>query len=168
MERKDRKVNLTYQVTANQPYFVGEYMVEFDGDMSNWQVGEQEFVRVANDKRWVLIREGMQFDADVLNQERQRVAQAMRRRGYFYFDQELLYFAADSNQVSGEINVKMRLKDNIDEQERVKMFRRYKVAKVHFHVDYDPARIPKDEKMFLDSKDDYIFTWVKNLFVIMC
>lgn len=160
MERKDRKVNLTYQVTANQPYFVGEYMVEFDGDMSNWQVGEQEFVRVANDKRWVLIREGMQFDADVLNQERQRVAQAMRRRGYFYFDQELLYFAADSNQVSGEINVKMRLKDNIDEQERVKVFRRYKVAKVHFHVDYDPARIPKDEKMFLDSKDDYIFTWV--------
>ena len=152
MKKKDRKINLTYQITAKQPYYIGEYRV---------LIGENEQLeQIANNERVMLVHGSMQFDADMLNQERQRVAQSMRRRGYYYFDQELLYFVADSNQVSRQIDVTMRLKDNIEEENVSKVFRRYKVARVYFHVDYDPARIPDDAEMLANDKGNYIFTWV--------
>ena len=75
VQQKDRKVNLTYAITANKPYFVRRYVVD---------VPDEELSRLAQTHRSRGIVPGMQFDADLLNQERQRVASAMRRRGYFY------------------------------------------------------------------------------------
>ena len=73
MTEKDRKLNLTYEIQANQPYYIRRYAVELP---------HEELVAIAQNKRQTLIEEGMQFDADLLNQERQRVASTMRRRGY--------------------------------------------------------------------------------------
>ena len=86
MTIKDRKVNLVYHVTADQPYMIRTYSVD---------LSHAELKSLAKNSR-SLISNGMQFDADILNEERRRVASAMRRRGYFYFDQELLRFDADS------------------------------------------------------------------------
>lgn len=157
--RKDQKLNLTYQIVANEPYSISQYAVEL-GNEQELMGGEQVLVRVADNERFMLVSPGMQFDADLLNQERRRVAQSMRRRGYYYFDQELLYFVADSSHLTREIGVAMRLKDNVDKEVIDKAFRQYKIAKVHFHIDYDPMRIPDNEEMFASDKGEYIFTWV--------
>ena len=105
---KGRKVDITYQVVANQPYMIGTYSANFEFDDLN---------EIVNNPRNTLIQEGMQFDADVLNQERQRVASEMRRRGYFYFDQELIQFQADSSRRNGMIDVEMKLQDYINSVE---------------------------------------------------
>lgn len=148
---KGRKVDITYQVVANQPYMIGNYSANFEFDDLN---------EIANNPRNMLIQEGMQFDADVLNQERQRVASEMRRRGYFYFDQELIQFQADSSRRNGMIDVEMKLQDYINSVEgNDNIFRKYKIANVHFHIDYDPERIPNDKEMFSHYHDGYVFTW---------
>ena len=152
MTEKDRKLNLTYEIQANQPYYIRRYAVELP---------HEELVAIAQNKRQTLIEEGMQFDADLLNQERQRVASTMRRRGYFYFDQEYIQYQADSSKVKGQIDVKMKLNEYLDQVEaKDKIFRKYSIARVFFHIDYDPERIPKDEDMFTCSQDGYVFTWV--------
>lgn len=154
MQIKDRKVNLLYQITANKPYIIGDYSVDFEqADLNN----------IAQNHRNTLVRDGMQFNADILNQERQRVASEMRRMGYFYFDAELLQFTADSLKNTGVINVEMKLHnylDSLPQMGRDKIFRKYNIARVHFHIDYDPDRIPNDKEMFAFAKDGYVFTWV--------
>lgn len=151
VQQKDRKVNLTYAITANKPYFVRRYVVD---------VPDEELSRLAQTHRSRGIVPGMQFDADLLNQERQRVTSAMRRRGYFYFDQELIRFDADSSLRSGQIDVTMRLNDYLEQMGGAeKVFRKYRIARVHFHIDYDPERIPNDEEMFSSAQDGYVFTW---------
>ena len=154
MQVKMRKVNMRYHVTANKPYMLRHYLVD---------VFHDELRSVAQNQRHCLIRNGMQFDADLLNQERQRVASAMRRRGYFYFDQEMLQFEADSNRLQGNIDVRMHLHETVQKlsvDELDKIFCRYKIAHVSFHIDYDPSRVPDNKKMYASSQDGYIFTWV--------
>ena len=153
MAVKDRKVNLVYHVTADKPYMIRKYSVNLP---------QSDLKLIATNSR-ALVGNGMQFDADVLNEERRRVSSAMRRRGYFYFDQELLHFEADSTRGKGEIDVTMKLHDYLKElpaEEQEKIFRKYRIAHVHFHLDYDPSRLPDTEEMSSKSKDGFVFTWV--------
>ena len=154
MHSKDLKLNLVYNVTANQPYMINTYTVDLEHD---------ELEDQALNKRHGLVQQGMQFDADVLNQERQRVASAMRRRGYFFFDQEYLQYEADSTHATGMIDVKMVMPDyfyDLPSEERERVFRRYTIARVHFHMDHEPGRVPEGEELFVTQEDGYVFTWV--------
>lgn len=151
---KDRKVNLDYHIIANQPYYIGDYVTNFS---------HPELQSIADNSRTTLIKDNIRFDTDLLNQERQRVASAMRRRGYFYFDAEYLQFIADSTRVKNHIDVRMDFQDYINtlsEEDRDKLFRKYSIAHVHFHIDYDPALIPSDEEMQSTAQRGYVFTWI--------
>ena len=153
MALKDSKLNLVYHVTANEPYMIRNYSVD---------LAHTELASLANNQRR-LISNGMQFDAGLLNQERQRVASAMRRRGYFYFDQEFLCFDADSTRGGKQIDVTLKLQDYVKQlsvEDQDKLFRKYRIAHVYFHLDYDPSRVPDNEEMFSSTEDGYIFTWV--------
>ena len=154
MQFDAQKVDVLYQITANEPYFINDYRIDLPHD---------DLAYIAQNKKQALVHSGMQFDADILNQERQRVASMMRRRGYFYFDQEYLQYKADSIRKNSMIDVQMVMQDYIMQQaeaEREKIFRKYTIARVHLHIDYDPSRIPEDEEMFSSMKDGYVLTWV--------
>jgi hypothetical protein len=103
MQVKDRKVNLTYNIVANEPYTIASYDVYFQ---------HPELMSVAQTFSSEL-RSGMQFDADMLNQERQRVASAMRRRGYYYFDADCIKFTVDSTVGNRQVDVVMRLDSRV-------------------------------------------------------
>ena len=155
---KDRKVDLVYHVQARTPYLIRKYEVDLDHDDLYFSaVSERSLVKV-----------GDRFDADVLNQECQRVASAMRNRGYFYFGTEYLRFVVDSLQVKQKVDVKMCLQSyvkDMSEEERQRLFSRYKIGKVYFHIDYDMDMVPEDEDMYSSYKDGYVFTWVGKKFL---
>ena len=154
MVMKDRKVNLTYHVTAGVPYLIGSYKVN---------VKQADLYAIAQNDRNVLVRTGEKFDADLLNQERQRVASAMRNRGYFYFDAEYLRFEVDSLYKQQRLDVKMCLQPFVEQmtpEEKERLFRQYKIANVHFHIDYDLDRIPEGEEVSSSVKNGYEFTWI--------
>lgn len=154
MSVKDRKVNLVYNIVANEPYMISDYQVDFR---------HPELLSIATNERLALVRAGDQFDADILNQERQRVASAMRRRGYYYFDAECIRFLVDSMRMKQQLDVVMCLHPRIEEmteEERSRLFRKYTISQVCFHMDYDMGRTPEDEDVYSSSMDGYEFTWV--------
>jgi len=154
MRVKKRKVDMLYTIVANEPSKIGTYSVNIE---------HEELLAIAQSNRHTLVHSGDQFDADILNQERQRIANSMRRRGYYYFDPELLQFKADSSRTSRLIDIEMCLHDHLatlSVDDKAKIFRKYKIARVYFHIDYDPARIPKDEEMYSYIDNGYVFTWV--------
>ena len=154
MSVKDRKVNLVYNIVANEPYMISDYQVDFR---------HPELLSIATNERLALVSAGDQFDADILNQERQRVASAMRRLGYYYFDAECVRFLVDSMRMKQQLDVVMCLHPRIEEmtdEEQARLFRKYTINQVCFHMDYDMGRTPEDEDVYSSSMDGYEFTWV--------
>ena len=150
---KDRKVNITYHVTAGEPYIIRRYRVGFE---------HEELKQIAQDQRR-LISEGMQFDVDMLNQERQRIARAMRRNGCYYFDEDMIQFVADTTRLKKQVDVTVKLSDYVTQlspEEQAQVFRHYKISHVHFHIDYEIGRAPDGERMRASMKGGYEFTWI--------
>lgn len=154
MRVKDRKIDITYHIQAGKPYTIRRYNVDFQ---------QEELQQVVQNQRNALIREGMQFDVDMLNQERQRITSAMRRNGCFYFEEDYIRFIADSTRGREQVDLTVCMHDyfyQLTPAQQEQVFRHYKIAHVHFHIDYEIGRAPEGERMRASMKGDYEFTWV--------
>lgn len=125
---KNRKVWLTYYVRGNDPYLIRDYKAKF---------AQADLNRFAN-SRGCMVKDGMQFNAALLDEERDRVATRMRIDGYYNFDKSLLEYEADSSYKTNEVAVRMKLQDYVDElpdSVREQLYTRYHIHDVHFHLD---------------------------------
>ena len=123
---KDRKMNLTYVITAHQPYTIRHYEV----DIPIPEVG-----RIASDSR-CLIHSGDRFSTATLDEERDRIATVMRNRGYYYFERALLEFTADSSLNSHEVDLRIHLAPFVmqDSLAYARIQTRYHVRTVHYQM----------------------------------
>lgn len=125
---KDRKVDLTYVITANKPYRIRRYETDIDFEEAN------EIAR--NDR--CKVHSGDQFSTAVLDEERERITSALRNRGYFYFEKSMLEFTADSSLNSNEVDVRIHLAPYVTHLDSVALrhlHTRYTVRHVTFELD---------------------------------
>ncbi len=150
--KKKRKVNLTYHVTAREPYYLRNYTV----DLPN--VDLQRIAQHRNTK----ITPGMLFDADVLEAERKRITDRMRYNGYYYFEKEYLQYVADSALSSHEVDVEMKLQDylsELTEEDYRKLFTQFRIKGVIFHTEYDKS-VYTEADLDTVSRGHYLFSYV--------
>ena len=157
---KNRKVNLTYLVTANQSYKVRHYTV----DINDFQ----DVQRIAEDAG-CKVRKGMQFSTSTLDEERERITTALRNRGYFYFEKAMLEFTADSSLNSHEVDIRLHIAPFVTQLDSVAMQRlktRYSIRDMYYQIDYDPNHLPDSVVLKRDSDrfgNDY--SWTGNRFL---
>lgn len=152
MEVKNRRLALTYHVTAGEPYFLRDY---------NIRLQQQDLKEIAGSRR-TLVSEGMIFDSDILDQERDRIARGMRRRGYYYFDKELLHYIADSAYQSQQISLQLTLNDYVEmasDSLKKQLFTQFRIRKVHFYTDADPDKLQSEEEVTTIEDGDWTFTY---------
>ena len=151
---KGKKLNLTYRVTAHQPYRIATYSTLIDHPTVD------SLAKTAQ----CLVHEGDIYSTATLDEERQRITSAMRNRGYYYYDKSLLAFAADSSNGNHTINLQLHrtyFRGIIPDSIMGKVYIKQRVRKVYFHVDYDPHRLPEDLILHEDSDaDGYIYSYV--------
>ncbi len=128
-KKNPKLLNLTYQITAKQPYLLRNYTM----DLPNEDLLEAAKARTSK------IERGMLFDANMLEEERQRITNRMRRNGYYLFEKDYLQFIADSAWLSHEVDVHMKLQDFITENDfiREQLFTKFTITHVFFHTEYD-------------------------------
>lgn len=125
---KNRKVNLTYLVTAHEPYTILNYEVDID---------LPQVSAIASDER-CLIHAGDQFSTETLDSERDRITTVMRNRGYFYFEKAMLEFTADSSYNRHEVSLRIHMApfvEHLDEEAKARMMRKYTIRHVDFQLD---------------------------------
>ena len=125
---KDRKVQLTYLVTAHQPYKVRSY----DVDIAFGEVSE-----IAKNGRCE-VHPGDRFSTEALDEERERITTAMRNRGYFYFEKSMLEFTADSSLNSHEVDIRIHLAPYVSALDSAALKRihtQYSIRNVEFNMD---------------------------------
>lgn len=156
MAFKGRKLTLTYHVHANEPYYLRN---------AAYYLPQGALRQYAMDKEKSLLKEGMYFNSDVLNQERARLEREMRRSGYYYFERSLLQYTADSTIGDHQVDVEMKMQDYYEDlpdtlQQRI--FARQMIRDVYFHLDYDPNYSRQMTSIQSSEKDNYHFTWVNK------
>lgn len=125
---KNRKVNLTYLITANQPYHIRSYEVD---------IPDEDVRAIAEDERCV-IKPGEQFSTQTLDEERERITTALRNRGYFYCEKSMFEFTADSSLNSHEVDLRIHMApyvEHLDSASLAKMRTRYYINDVTFKMD---------------------------------
>ncbi len=148
---KKRKLDLTYNITAGQPYHLRD---------CSYLLPQTDLKAVATDSHRTLLKKGVLFDADMLNAERKRIETELRHQGYFYFEKEMLRYEADSANYQADVEMSLQpyLSDPSDSTYQA-IFRTYTVRRVCFHTDYDPKFAPEGEQLTTVEKEGYSFTY---------
>jgi len=150
---KKKKLDLTYLITANQPYTLRQ---------TDYVLPDSDLMHCATHTRRSLLKKNNPFDADVLNNERKRIETDMRNQGYFYFQKEMLRYEADSTNLDHQVDVTMMLQPYVtqsDDSAYQSIFRTYTVRKVKFFTDYDPSFAPDSNLIVTKIDGDYSFTY---------
>ena len=127
---KDRRMNITYNVKANEPFYIDTLIFDFP------QTDIDSIVR----SQPSLIKEGMLLDRSLLNQERDRLTAQLRNNGYFSFIKDYITFNADTIATSRgvELSVALQPMPSVVDVRRPKSYdhyHRYYINKVYVITD---------------------------------
>ncbi|HJD75996.1 MAG TPA: BamA/TamA family outer membrane protein, partial [Bacteroides reticulotermitis] len=127
---KKKKLKLYYDVTAGKPYIVNSLAY----DIHDFQIATY----LQNDSLRSLLKKGMLLDVNVLDAERQRIADYLLRNGYYKFNKDYIGYTADT--VSNTYLVDLTLHLNLHKahvNDSAKVHKQYTINKISFVTDYD-------------------------------
>ena len=168
---KYKKATVHYTITAGEPYRIREYRTRVNDaridSIFHLKVSKVSWLkglfRPASEEYTPLVQPGNLFDRDVLDQERQRITMLLRRRGYYAFNRDYIYFRADSLQNQQLVDLDLHLKPfrsvMPSDSTKERPHRRYYLNKVSVVTGYDPLSQEYTHIVPVDS------VWKRNVWI---
>lgn len=127
---KKKKLKLTYNVTTGEPYIVRSLKYDVP-DEKIW-----EYMR--KDSASTYLSEGMYFNVNVLDSERQRITGNLLRNGYYKFNKDYISYTADTVRGTYQVDLTLHLtKYRLHADDEFRDHPQYTINKVNFITDYD-------------------------------
>ncbi|MCD8261167.1 MAG: sorting and assembly machinery component 50 [Bacteroides sp.] len=129
-KKKKKKLKLTYQVTSGNPYIISSIAYYIQDP-----VIEEYLTQVEETSS---IKEGMLFDINVLETERQRITDYLLRNGFYKFNKNYITYVADTVENTYRVDVTMQL--NLFRNaptDSLQMHPQYRIRKISYVTDYD-------------------------------
>lgn len=127
---KKKKIKLFYEITSGKPYIVRTLKY----DISDKKIAEY----LRNDSTQSMLREGMLFDVNVLDAERQRITDYLLCNGYYKFNKDYITYTADTARNTHQVDLTLHLlpyKTYVGDTPKEHF--QYKINKINFITDYD-------------------------------
>lgn len=127
---KKKKLKLFYKITSGKPYIVRTLKY----DISDKKIAEY----LRNDSTQSMLREGMLFDVNVLDAERQRITDYLLCNGYYKFNKDYITYTADTARNTHQVDLTLHLlpyKTYVGDTPKEHF--QYKINKINFITDYD-------------------------------
>ena len=127
---KKKKLKLFYEITSGKPYIVRTLKY----DISDKKIAEY----LRNDSTQSMLREGMLFDVNVLDAERQRITDYLLCNGYYKFNKDYITYTADTARNTHQVDLTLHLlpyKTYVGYTPKEHF--QYKINKINFITDYD-------------------------------
>lgn len=127
---KKNKIDAYYRISTGNPYMISSI---------NYNI-EDYVIRdlLMNDSIHSNLVEGMRFNVNVLEEERNRITQYFLNRGFYRFNKDYITFQADT--VNGTYRIDLTMNIALNEQNNGNynsLHRQYKVRKVNYLMDID-------------------------------
>ncbi|NLM93553.1 MAG: BamA/TamA family outer membrane protein [Bacteroidales bacterium] len=150
---RDRKANVTYHIKGNTTYRVRDF---------NYNIPDAHLASfILNDTLNALLHPQEQYDADLLENERERITRQLRNQGFFNFSKDFIFFHVDSMVGDHQVDIELHISqpgvmrpqgtDSIPGA----IHKRYMVDQVFVYPDFSPfysGTIPYDTTFFAPSK----------------
>ncbi len=117
-KRNPRKARISYRVDLPEPFRYGTIQ------LWGWQPDMDTIVRAS--MRFSELKTGEQYDINILNEERQRISDRLRNRGYYFFRPDYIEFLVDTTVGNKIADVRIGLKQGIP----ANAFQVYKIRNV--------------------------------------
>ncbi len=125
-----KKLKLTYTITPGKPYIVRNL---------KYDIRDRAIDAILKrDSADTKLSKGMMFDINVLDAERQKIADMLLNRGYYKFNKEFITYTADTVRNSYQVDLTMHLLlYKANQTDEPKNHSQYRINKVNFITDYD-------------------------------
>ncbi len=130
---KKKKLKLTYKINSGKPYKVRSIRYEIP-DSTIWHYMQA-------DSAASYLYEGMPFNVNILDNERQRISNNLIQHGYYKFNKEYFTYVADTMRNTYLVDLTMRLSPYRQHTESApEKHKQYRIGNVSFITDYDVLR----------------------------
>lgn len=114
VDSSGKKAEVKYEVALEAPYRFHEY---------NLAIQNKEIAgRLTELPPSPHIKTGNQYNLEALKSERQRIAQWLRKKGYFYFDPNYLKFIGDTITGQHQVDLELMLKEDTPREDLLPMY----------------------------------------------
>ena len=154
IDNRKRKLNLTFNIYAGQPYRIRNY---------SYSIKDKSLIGIImKDTVNQLLKRKDIFDLDVLNAERQRITNYLKNSGYYIFSEQSISFVADTSFYSHKVDLTVNIDDAIldNPEAEVVAHRKYKIRNFLINPTFNAVTLTADrleQKPDTLIKDDYIF-----------
>ncbi len=135
-----KKADVTYQIISNQPYRIREITLDIQDTAVNNTLSNATLLAQKNGRAVSslnsLLKPGMLFDRNLLDQERDRITSVLRNRGYYAFTKDFISFNADTTLMSHQADLEMVIHPSQKDSSHLK----YYIDEVRIYTDYDPLK----------------------------
>ena len=143
-----KKIKVIYRLIPNAQYTISQ---------TGYHIEDENIKNILfSDTINALIKEGKPFDADLHDNERERITRRLHQEGYYNFSKEHIYFLADSslsgNRIKDSIIVINPKVDNGSGQMVDARHRKSVVKDIYFILNYNPQKALGEEN-YLQSFD---------------
>lgn len=127
---KKKRITVSYEVKAGKPYIVESLKYDrYDPKIA---------AILQQDSAMSLLKEGMYFDVNVLDADRQRITTKLLRNGYYKFNKDYIGYTADTVRNTYKVDLTQHLQPYKNHQDdSVTSHRQYWINKINFITDYD-------------------------------
>lgn len=149
----NRTADVIYVVDAGKPYRIKDVDFKFEDDSIK--------KLVLRDTSNSLIKRGVHFDVDKLQEERARIARVLNTKGYYYFVKEFIDYQVDSALKTSNVNLTLRVKNPqkqlTDSTYAPDVHRKQKINKIYVITNFDQKRAMQEPEEYLKQLDTLIF-----------
>jgi outer membrane protein assembly factor BamA len=127
---KRKKLELTYVIKSGDPYILRHF---------NYNLKDKEISNIIQKHASeTLIHEKMHFDINIIDAERDRIANLLNNSGYYRFSKEYITFIADTVRGSKEIDLHMQLVPFPSTAKyKAAPYRQYRIDTITIVTDFD-------------------------------
>ena len=131
IHKKKHKAKAIYSINSGASYKINEIKINHknDSDLS-------KSIKDLLDE--TKIKKGKTYNFRNLEDERSRIASKLQNQGYYQFNKEFIYFLADTNQTTKEINLDLVVKsiEKIDDGSKIQNYHRQGIiGRVNVHLE---------------------------------
>lgn len=142
---RNRRAKAIYTVTTGKQYKIRK--VIFPNDSTSTPLDST----IAKVKRRSLLKPGNAYDLDVIKQERERIDDRLKNRGYFYFNPDYILVQVDSTVGKYEVDLIVKVKDETPERAK----RVYTINNTYIYPNYSIEKEPDTARYTNDSVQRY-------------
>jgi hypothetical protein len=167
---RNRKANIIYTITGNTPYHIRNKSYDIP----------DPFIRglIIGDSVNSLIKVGSRYDADDLQNERNRITRELRNSGFFQFSRDFIFFRVDSALNNHQVDIEFNISNPVAPVPGIRdsvmpdRHKRFLIDKINLLPEYNPltSAVTREDTTIYKTSDrrglnqyDYIFLHNDNL-----